>query len=61
MGIIEDEGDAISRHGLANLFHEDNDGIYIIKWKSLLDTMEATVDSCKTVANIIRSVLMKNS
>ena len=61
VGTIEDEGDAVSRHGLANLFHEDNDGIYIIKWKSLLDTMEATVDSCKTVANIIRSVLMKNS
>ena len=61
VGTIEDEGDAVSRHGLANLFHEDHDGIYIIKWKSLLDTMEATVDSCKTVANIIRSVLIKNS
>lgn len=61
VGTIEDEGDTVSRHGLANIFREHNDAVEVLKWKSLLDTMEATVDSCKAVANVVRSVLMKNA
>ena len=61
VGTIEDEGDTVSRHGLANIFREHNDAVDVIKWKSLIDTMEATVDSCKSVANVVRSVLMKNA
>ena len=61
VGTIEDEGDAVSRHALANIFREHSDGVEVLKWKSLMDTMEATVDSCKAVANVVRSVLMKNA
>jgi predicted phosphate transport protein (TIGR00153 family) len=61
VGTIEDEGDTVSRHGLANIFREYNDAIEVLKWKSLIDTMESTVDSCKGVANVVRSVLMKNA
>ena len=61
VGVIEDEGDTVSRHGLANIFREHNDAVEVLKWKSLLDTMEGTVDSCKGVANVVRSVLMKNA
>ena len=61
VGTIEDEGDTVSRHALANIFREHNDAVDVIKWKSLIDTMEATVDSCKAVANVVRSVLMKNA
>ena len=61
VGTIEDEGDTVSRQGLANIFREHNDAVEVLKWKSLLDTMESTVDSCKGVANVVRSVLMKNA
>ena len=61
VGTIEDEGDTVSRQGLANIFRENNDAVDVIKWKSLIDSMEATVDSCKAVANVVRSVLMKNA
>ena len=61
VGVIEDEGDTVSRHALANIFRENADAIEVLKWKSLIDTMEATVDSCKSVANVVRSVLMKNA
>ena len=61
VGTLEDEGDTVSRHALANIFREHNDAVDVIKWKSLLDTMEQTVDSCKAVANVVRSVLMKNA
>ena len=61
VGTIEDEGDTVSRQGLANIFRENVDAVEVLKWKSLLDTMEQTVDSCKGVANVVRSVLMKNA
>ena len=61
VGAIEDEGDTVSRQGLANIFREYSDAVEVLKWKSLLDTMESTVDSCKGVANVVRSVLMKNA
>ena len=61
VGAIEDEGDTVSRQALANIFRERNDAIEVLKWKSLIDTLENTVDSCKAVANVIRSVLMKNA
>ncbi|MBP3892485.1 MAG: DUF47 domain-containing protein [Atopobiaceae bacterium] len=61
VGTIEDEGDTVSRQALATLFRENTDAIEVLKWKSLIDTMEATVDSCKSVANVIRSVLVKNA
>lgn len=61
VGTIEDEGDTVSRQALANIFREHNDAIEVLKWKSLIDTLENTVDSCKAVANDIRSVLMKNA
>lgn len=61
VGAIEDEGDTVSRQGLANIFREYSDAVEVLKWKSLLDTMENTVDSCKGVANVVRSVLMKNA
>ena len=61
VGTIEDEGDTVSRHALANIFREHNNAVEVIKWKSLIDTQEATVDSCKSVANVVRSVLMKNA
>ena len=61
IGAIEDEGDTVSRNGLANIFRADISAVEVLKWKSLLDTMESTVDSCKGVANVVRSVLMKNA
>ena len=61
IGAIEDEGDTVSRQGLANLFRDTTDAIEVIKWKSLIDTLENTVDSCKAVANVVRSVLVKNA
>jgi predicted phosphate transport protein (TIGR00153 family) len=61
IGTIEDEGDTVSRQGLASLFRDTTDAIEVIKWKSLIDTLENTVDSCKAVANVVRSVLVKNA
>ncbi|MBQ9007141.1 MAG: DUF47 family protein [Atopobiaceae bacterium] len=61
IGAIEDEGDIVYRNALGRIFNEPDDPIHVLKWKSLLDPMERTLDYCKTVANVVLSVVMKNA
>lgn len=56
---IENEGDVIYRKALAKLFREEKDPIELIKWKHLFEELEASLDSCENVANIMEGVVMK--
>ncbi|MCH4083972.1 MAG: DUF47 family protein [Olsenella sp.] len=56
----EDRGDVVYRDGLATIFRSDLHTVDILKWKSLLDKMENTLDACKNVANEIQNVIVKN-
>ena len=56
----EDRGDVVYRDGLAAIFRSDLHTVDILKWKSLLDKMENTLDACKNVANEIQNVIVKN-
>lgn len=61
VGMIEDEGDLIYRNALGRIFNEPDDPIHVLKWKSLLDPMERTLDYCKAVTNTVLAVIMKNA
>lgn len=61
IGMLEDEGDIIYRNALGRIFNDPNDPVHVIKWKSLLDPMERTLDYCKVVANTVLAVIMKNA
>ncbi|MBE6033809.1 DUF47 domain-containing protein [Aminipila sp.] len=56
---IENEGDVIYRKALSKLFREEKDPIELIKWKHLFEELEASLDSCENVANILEGVVMK--
>ncbi|MHC1723629.1 MAG: DUF47 domain-containing protein [Aminipila sp.] len=56
---IENEGDVIYRKALTKLFREEKDPIELIKWKHLFEQLEASLDSCENVANIMEGVVMK--
>ncbi|QIB69485.1 DUF47 domain-containing protein [Aminipila butyrica] len=56
---IENEGDVIYRKALSKLFREEKDPIELIKWKHLFEQLEASLDSCENVANILEGVVMK--
>jgi predicted phosphate transport protein (TIGR00153 family) len=57
---IENDHDAAFRKALANLLNvPDADPIQVIKWKEVYDRIEASVDKCEDVANIIESVVVK--
>ncbi len=57
----ENEGDAVMRTAMARLFDEEKDAITIIKWKSLYETFEDAIDASEDVANIIESIVLKNT
>lgn len=57
----ENDADVVYHNGLASLFKEGADPIFVMKWKSLLDKMEDTVDQCKNVCKVVQGVVMKNA
>lgn len=58
---IENEADRIGRSAVADLFNSEKDPIQIIKLKEVFDYLEATVDSCEDVADVLQNVVVKNS
>ncbi len=58
---LENEGDDIYHTAIAELFHNANDPLTVIKWKDIYEKLEAAVDRCENVANIIESVIIKNA
>ena len=58
---LENEGDDIYHAAIAELFHEERDPISVLKWKEVYEKLEAAVDRCENVANIIESVVIKHT
>ena len=57
---LENEGDDIYHAAIAELFRRETDALTVIKWKEIYEKLEAAVDRCENVANIIESVVIKN-
>ncbi len=58
---LENEGDEIYHSAIAELFHNATDPLNVIKWKDIYEKLEAAVDRCENVANIIESVIIKHT
>lgn len=58
---LENEGDDIYHAAIAELFHEEHDPLTVLKWKEIYEKLEAAVDRCENVANIIESVIIKHT
>jgi predicted phosphate transport protein (TIGR00153 family) len=58
---IENEADVVSRAAIGRLFDEEKDPITLIKIKELLEFLEAATDKAEDVANVLETVVLKNS
>lgn len=58
---LENEADDTYHYAIADLFKNETDPLTVIKWKAIYEKLEATVDRCENVANIIESVIIKNA
>lgn len=58
---LENHADDIFDTAIADLFDNEKDAIKIIKLKEILANMETATDKCEDVANIIETIMVKNS
>jgi hypothetical protein len=59
---LEDEGDKAVRAAIAALFHHHGiDPLTVIRWKDIYEALEAALDACETVANVLGNVVVKNA
>ena len=58
---LEDLADNLTRKAISDLFQSEKDPIALIKLKEIYETLEATIDFCEDVADVLQGVLVKNS
>jgi uncharacterized protein len=58
---LENEGDKISREAVASLFETGIDPMVVIRWKDIFDRLEGAIDATEKVADVLESVVIKNS
>lgn len=58
---IEEDGDKLYQDAIRELFAKEANVLEVIKWKNILDTLEAVLDTCENVADGIEAVIVKNS
>jgi predicted phosphate transport protein (TIGR00153 family) len=58
---LEEDGDSLYVDFMRNLYHTSKDPIELMCWTEILHRLEKCADNCEDVANIIESIVMKNS
>jgi uncharacterized protein Yka (UPF0111/DUF47 family) len=58
---LENEADRLQRAALADLFVAGIDPMMVIRWKDIFETLEAAVDACETVANVLEGMTLKRA
>lgn len=58
---LENQADELVRKLVTRLFEEETDAIVLIKHKEIYEVLEATTDRCEDVADVLQTVVVKNS
>jgi len=58
---LENEGDRVYRKTVARLFSGDFKAMDVLKWKDLVDQLEAAIDACEDVANELETITLKHT
>jgi predicted phosphate transport protein (TIGR00153 family) len=57
---LEDEGDALVRDAVAELFRSTDDAKTIIQWKDIHERLEEAVDALENASDVLEAILVKN-
>ncbi len=58
---LEHEADRVHQDAIVELFDQEQDPIAVIKWKEILDFLEAATDRCEDVGNVLEGVVVKHA
>lgn len=57
---LEHEADRVHQDAIVDLFEQERDPINVIKWKEILDFLEAGTDRCEDVSNLLEGIVVKH-
>lgn len=58
---LEEQGDRAFESAMRKLYKEEKNVVEIIKWTSIYNCLENTIDACEKVSDELEDVIMKNS
>lgn len=58
---LENEADVVAQQAIASLFEHEKDPINLIKIKELLEFLERATDKAEDVADVLETVVLKNT
>jgi predicted phosphate transport protein (TIGR00153 family) len=58
---LENEGDRLYRHFLGKLYAEEHDAIRLMKYSSIYNELEQTVDRCEDLMNALEAIVLKQA
>jgi predicted phosphate transport protein (TIGR00153 family) len=58
---LENEGDALLRVGIQDLFHRPHDPIEVIAWSRIYENLERVTDDSEGIADVLRGLVIKHA
>jgi uncharacterized protein len=58
---LESEGDVVFRQALDRLLSGQLDPILVIRWKDVVEAMEAALNTLEDVSNVVESIVLKHA
>ncbi|MEW6059141.1 MAG: DUF47 family protein [Actinomycetota bacterium] len=58
---IENEGDRVYRQAVADLFSGEYRAMDVLKWKEIIDEIEAAIDKVEDVSDALESIALKHA
>jgi uncharacterized protein len=58
---LESEGDEIFRRILSRLFSGELDALEVLRWKDIVEALEAAVNTIEDISNVVESIVFKHA
>ncbi len=58
---LESEGDRVFNLGMARLFSGEFDTLDVIRWKDLIEAMEAAMNAIEDISDVVEGIVLKHS
>jgi uncharacterized protein Yka (UPF0111/DUF47 family) len=58
---LESEGDAVHRRILARLFGGEFDALEVLRWKDVIEAMEAALNTLEDISDVVESIVLKHA
>ena len=58
---LENDGDRVYRRAVADLFDGDHRALDVLKWKDIIDGLEAAIDRLEDVSDVLEAIVLKHA